>query len=664
MNAVNAKEKNKKVDGPSHNTRLESDKNRQNHEAEKSQSHRSAPGTTVSSSVRTSARRRSSLEAIFGDDNVVELARSTADFPANMTFDSLEHHTDFDTLLGDLADILESTEQAATQVFDPRLAEVNTLPDPLTLTDVQVNDFCMPDFLLGTDGDGNAASYSLEDFSMPNSATIGFDNSFNIPPSDLIAQSSPRESGRAPFNLYRPPAISDDSPDCIALLYNQRTCEVLCIMEDPVGNPWRRVVWPLAQEYPALYHAVAAMTCFNGAHTRPQLRAQGVQHLQNSMLKLSTDDIGSMRLEVALIATLALSIAQTWYYPRASNGISHINKAKNLLQQAISKNLASAPLEGNLHLGFLANTWLYMDVLTRITCNNVPAMDLNLMTACSTLSPSLSAALNIDPLMGCAGSLFPLIGRVADLVRRVRKSQNKTNPPSVVSRAVEIMTAIERWTPSLGLVKSSNPESLTSNTSDIVQTANSHKWATLLLLSQAVPELPIRFSFLEMARKVLVFIATIPLNSRASIFQILPLMIAGCEVTDDEDRDWVREKWESMIGGNSSGIVERCLELTLEVWRRRDRLAKRCKACRSSEERLANDTCSILDPLPDSQESCSCGRQGQESVQSRQGEVESRTYDTLYTVRSRLHWLSVMEEWGWEGKLFCVVGVSITNMLQ
>ncbi|KAL2683029.1 hypothetical protein Neosp_007492 [[Neocosmospora] mangrovei] len=412
-----------------------------------------------------------------------------------------------DSPVGPSLDISFSpTEQVAD--FDMLFLDLNAIVDPKHLVSTDANateestETVLPNFLdLASDNFGSADLLSNQD---PDALDAAEDSWISA--LDLAVSSSFQLNGRGPFNLYRQPAIRDNSPESIAMLYDNRICEVLYIKEDPTGNPWRKVVWPLAKDHPALYHAIAAMTCFNGANGLPRLRAEGVRHLENSMGKLSVEANGSMRLEVALIVTLALSIAQTWYYPRASNGISHINKAKNLLQQGLSKDLASRPLEGNLCLSFLANLWLYMDVLTRITCSNVQAMDFDLMTVCGSTNPCPEP--QVDPLMGCAGTLFPLIGRVADLVRRVRKTQDKLNSPAIVARAVELKMSIEFWTPSMNLEVTGDAESLTPNASDLVQTANSYKWATLLLLYQAVPELPIRFSFSEMARKVLVLIAT------------------------------------------------------------------------------------------------------------------------------------------------------------
>ncbi|UPL03881.1 hypothetical protein LCI18_014815 [Fusarium solani-melongenae] len=552
------------------------------------------------------------------------------------------------------------TEQVAD--FDMLFLDLNAIVDPKANVTEESTEAVLPNFLdLASENLGAPDILSDQDPDVLDSTEDSWISALN-----LAVSPSLQLNGHGLFNLYRQPAIRDNSPESIAMLYDNRICEILYIKEDPTGNPWRKVVWPLAKDHPALYHAIAAMTCFNGAKCLPRLRAEGVRHLENSMGKLSVEANGSMRLEVALIITLALSIAQTWYYPRASNGISHINKAKDLLQQGLSKDLASRPLEGNLRLSFLANLWLYMDVLTRITCSNVQAMDLDLMTACSSTSPCPES--QVDPLMGCAGALFPLIGRVADLVRRVRKTQDKLNSPVVVARAVELKMAIECWTPSMSLEVAGDVESLTPNASDLVQTANSYKWATLLLLYQAVPELPIRFSFSEMARKVLVLIATVPLHSRAVIFHILPLMIAGCEATEAEDRDWIRDRWKSMTTGNSSGIVDRCLELTLEVWRRRDSYGKHRQSCEGSRTDNSLFSAGLRDVgldfeqgmVPESgfESDCACMQHEWEPLTSfllfdstpltQQDASGLKTDARNYTVKSRLHWLTVMEEWGWE----------------
>jgi hypothetical protein len=324
---------------------------------------------------------------------------------------------------------------------------------------------------------------------------------------------------------------------------------------------------------------------------------------------------------------LALAMAQTWYYPRSYNGTRHLKKARGLIQ-TLSTSFATRPVDECPTLKFLTNTWTYMDVLTRITCPDDQPGDCDLMGDQISAASDPDAGLSIDPLMGCANTLFPLIGCVADLVNRVRRSSQKTNPPAIVSASTELMIAIDRWTPSsLPVYWPCTTNTITPNASDLFQTANAYKWATLLLLFQAVPELPCRLSHPEIARKVLVFIATVPLSSKAVFFPIFPLMVAGCEAEGAEDRNWVRARWKSLSTFNGSGIADRCLDMTLEVWRRRDEAALgQSSQGPGSELTAAEHLATGSDTWMATPEPCS-----------------------NVTVKSELHWLSVMKEWGWEG---------------
>lgn len=426
------------------------------------------------------------------------------------------------------------------------------------------------------------------------------------------------------FDWYRRLDISDHSAENIACVFVYRICEALCIVDTPTGNPWRQIVWPLAQKHPALYHAVAAMTCFSAL---PRLRADGLRHLETSVQELSTSQKDSMSVEAMATTLLALAMAQTWYYPRSYNGTRHLKKARGLIQ-ALSTSFSTRRADECPTLQFLTNTWTYMDVLTRITCPDDHSDDCDLkgdqMLAASDPDPGLS----VDPLMGCANTLFPLIGRVADLVSRVRRSSQEKNSLAIVSTGTELMMAIDRWAPSsLPLDLPCTTDTITPNASDLLQTASAYKWATLLLLCQAVPELPCRLSHPEIARKVLIFIATVPLSSKAVFFPIFPLMAAGCEPAGAEDRNWVRARWKSLSTFNGSGIADRCLEMTVEVWRRRDEagLGQRSEDPGSEltgAEHLAT---------------------GSETWMDTSGPCSS------VTVKSDLHWLSVMKEWGWEG---------------
>ncbi|QGI87799.1 unnamed protein product [Fusarium fujikuroi] len=418
--------------------------------------------------------------------------------------------------------------------------------------------------------------------------------------------SSSRSHPRSP--LYRVPQLASDSPENISVLFDRRICEVLCIKDTATGNPWRMIVWPLAKEHTALYHALAAMTCFQGFNNLPQHRAIGLRHLKYAVKQLTVMETSDCKPEATISTALAVSLAQAWCHPRSSTTTSYIRKGAELLRKALIDHQSSRrPRDELIGLGFLSNTWIYIDTITRVTCHDGYVMDLPLMSDCSLFS-SKSLGATVDPLMGCAGPLFPLLGGVADLVNRVRQRHEKLNSPAIVSEAVRLKTSIERWEPSTELDQDPHDTQLSSSTIDLIQTANAYKWATLLFLHQAVPELPRQVSLQDMTRKVLTLIATVPVDSHAAIFPVMPLMIAGCEATETEDRTWVSDRWRVLGSRLTSGLVNRCLEITEEAWKRCDR---------SSKENRTETASSIP--------SCS-------------------------TVKSEIHWMTVMKDWGWKAR--------------
>src|SRR5699024_7417316 len=126
--------------------------------------------------------------------------------------------------------------------------------------------------------------------------------------------------------------------------------------------------------------------------------------------------------------------------------IQHLRGAKALVSQVLE--LAS---RGTLYgtdlerVRFLYNTWLYMDVISRLTSREgceVPKMD----TSIFHLPGGENEVVHeIDPLMGCATTLSPLINQVAGLIERVRKSDS--NSISLVSQAIELKRLVEQWEP-------------------------------------------------------------------------------------------------------------------------------------------------------------------------------------------------------------------------
>ncbi|RFU31816.1 hypothetical protein B7463_g4497, partial [Scytalidium lignicola] len=478
--------------------------------------------------------------------------------------------------------------------------------------------------------------------------------------------------------LYRQPEIPAGSPEMLMLRFDKHTCGILSVKDGPTENPWRTLVWPLARDSPALYHAIASMTAFHTSKERPHLRVEGMEHMRRSIRALATG-IDKMRVDTALATTLVLAFSESWDQ-HISTGIEHLRGARILVNQALNKHGASLVQSngsggGNFsgddiqRLRFLCNTWVYMDVISRLTSveeDESVDFDRVLAPLAGFSGPSLPLNSNssssnpiseIDPLMGCAATLFPLIGRVANLCRKVRHSES--NSIAIISAAINLKESIESW--SISPSQFARPEDPSSDILHAIQTAEAYRYATLLFLHQAVPEIP-SLSSAILAKKVLVYLATVPLSSRLVIVQIFPLLAAGCEVNTREDREWVEERWKSMSRRMWIGNVDRCWEVIREVWDRRDafyaakeeldrnRREQRGGAGKTDlvrDENGAQRVNSSLNPGVGAARSSGAAGGGKTGAR-RVEEPITEDMDPELTVRGKLHWVGVMKDWEWE----------------
>jgi hypothetical protein len=405
------------------------------------------------------------------------------------------------------------------------------------------------------------------------------------------------------------------------------------------------------------------------------MRIQGIDHMRTAVHALAAG-LGNMRFDAAISTTLVLAFSESWDQ-HISTGINHIKGAKILINQALVQH-RQKPKQGEewARLKFLCNTWIYMDVIARLTSadedeNNDVDIVHESIYASGERDPQL------DPLMGCAHTLFPIIGRVANLVRKVRRTDS--NGPSIISLALQLKTQLEEWTPPSFI---EDPEDETTSPYDSIKTAIAYQFATLLYLHQAVPEIPSQASSV-LAKRVLCELATVEPRSRSIIVHIYPLMAAGCEVMEQEDRDWVTERWELMQSRMKLGILEKTLDVTKEVWCRRDAYDAERKLLDdmqgdnfSTNAPLKRDFDSFFEDFQPDGDFCwldsAPKRRAVDSMsypipvvpspvilerprrrQSSNDGTELLEHD--FTVKGRLHWLGVMKDWNWESMCYSLL---------
>ncbi|KAA8915107.1 hypothetical protein TRICI_002716 [Trichomonascus ciferrii] len=511
-----------------------------------------------------------------------------------------------------------------------------------------------------------------------------------------------------------PQPLTDDHTKTINL-FDRYTAGILSIKDGPTENPWRTVLLPLAHDHGALFHAVGAMTKFHNARQDQEMRAQAVQHMKQSFEMLG-EGLNNKTLppNVALATTISLAVAEGWDLTRYSTGISHLKRATKILRQLINqyKNMPLPPW-----LQFLFNSWLYYDVVARLTAeeeespeerslvemtddedeeddnddketNNQQQTPADLLETLlnnqvfDDSSPEASESPEpfpdhrkrrsssngsstkrrrystagrfvfkehlfssqkeeVDPLLGCGHTLFPLVGKVASLVQRVRKMDK--NSLSIVSEAVELKHQLETWNTTLSK-RMTLVEDPTWDLNSCLSTAEAYRYSALLYLHQAVPEVPSLRSH-ELAEKVMMLLASIPMSSGCRVVSIFPLLIAGCEA-EGEERNWVLERWQMLSERMWIGNIDRTIDVVKEVWSRKD-------YCRRQREKKQAQEASESDKIIARRSSKDIAS----SIASRVAQAFGGTSDSTNDeddldynngIKGWCHWSMVMKEWGWE----------------
>ena len=467
--------------------------------------------------------------------------------------------------------------------------------------------------------------------------------------------------------------LDQHSPELLMSRFDRDTCGIMSVKDGRNENPWRTMIWPLARnsDSAALYHAIHAMAAFHASNQAPSLHLEGMSHMQRSLIDLR-NGISNMTLstETALATTLALAFSVSWDQ-KTSTGSEHLRGASALVEDALIKYKQNdiSPAESE-RLRFLCNTWIYMDVLARLTkLDGSISGSRNRLIA--PLPGPISGSDQIDPLMGCASTLFPLIGRVANLVGEVHDCPE--NSIKIISCGTELKEALEGWAAPTSFEAPEDPDCAVQHS---LQTAEAYRWATLLYLHQAVPELSSQSSAF-LARKVLICLATVPITSRAVIVHIYPLLAAGCEFVGQEERDWIENRWQQMMQRMLIGNVEKCLEVTREVWKRRNAKAVQKQKQMQSRSTIPRRSTGFMVPVEQLKRRFTGGSDASSNEDTKADAWKRRRTDEAHeqstddyvplpskscgmdmvenldveeTVRGRLHWLGVMKDWRWEGR--------------
>lgn len=292
---------------------------------------------------------------------------------------------------------------------------------------------------------------------------------------------------------------------------------------------------------------------------------------------------------------------------------------------------------------------------------------------------------NIDPLLGCAQTLFPIMGKVATLISKIRrlqdeksgdgkkgkKSHSKQGKPSqtfrnslsTITLGTQLRQQLMEWKPTIsstmmnqgggmfnGNGQRNNEDDGDSNSltswdmPSCIATAEAYRYSSLLYLHQAVPEIPSSSSH-QLAEKVFILLASVPLTTNMYIIHIFPLLVSSCEADEGEEREWCLLRWKTLSEKMWIGNIDRAIEVVKEVWRRKDEETnKRNERNRENEKASFN----IAGGENDVAKLTNINVQLSGLMAAINNENGNDGDELKSGINSRFHWSSVMKEWGWE----------------
>lgn len=266
----------------------------------------------------------------------------------------------------------------------------------------------------------------------------------------------------------------------------------------------------------------------------------------------------------------------------------------------------------------------------------------------------------VDPLLGCAQSLFLIMGKVANLIAKIRKSRRKEtesqnwkgakprNSLKTITLATELKQQLVNWklTITASMINQANLyDDNNGNTWDLpscIATAEAYRFATIIYLHQAVPEIPCPSTH-SLAEKIFILFASIPTNSDLHVIHIFPLLVASCEAEPGDEREWCETRWKLLSEKMWIGNIDRALQVVKEVWKRKDDYKKKRRRGEFDEATMKGGANKEDE---DSLRNISAQISGLMSV------INDLNGSSLEDIRggigSKLHWSTVMKEWGWE----------------
>lgn len=297
-------------------------------------------------------------------------------------------------------------------------------------------------------------------------------------------------------------------------------------------NPYHSAIIPMIHAAPALLHVVQSMAAFQMHQV-----AKGVSLRKKAVhLLLREADEHPQRScsnETVLAITL-LGMTESWCRYHCCNA-SQLLAAGSLVKATNQSSLSP----------FVINAFRYYE------CVSAYSLD----APEPPLIPDDTADCSIDPLVGLAADLYPLLSLLGWHIR-TQCAAHKTFDIFHLREMQQLERKLVSWkAPPL-------------DAPDARNIAQAYRLSGLISLYRTHHELFPDRDCEKLAMECLETIKAVPSESLCHLMTTLPLFLAGCEISDWESREYVLHRLQWVREHVKLDILSRITDLLYEVWRR------------------------------------------------------------------------------------------------
>ncbi|MCJ1385376.1 hypothetical protein MMC17_008498 [Xylographa soralifera] len=417
---------------------------------------------------------------------------------------------------------------------------------------------------------------TTQDMFVPTSA-LSRSSSYPDPTSAFISPTS----GGSPYD-FAVPAFSDFTTRESRRGLLDHFCNVLShliVFKEDSGNPFRRLVLPMAHKSPPLLNAIYAISTAHLEHRglpveerALDLHSKALQGLANL---IAHKDEGN-RDEVLAVITLLL------YYELVRSGSStvlssHLRGALSIMRERRARRGPTST--------FLERAFKYFDVSSALSFGTSPMSGTILAPTTNDLlnHRETSAMSGVDTLFGLITDLWPMLHRLASLVdvkhnlereEMANPGQDKTTSmrSDFDSSVANIELGLHQWSPKIptSMISVESPaddsrlQSVLNNADAYKQAALVHLYHDIMSHSRSSPKIQ------ASSKQALQHCLRVVIFSGPMAALLWPLFTAATQAIEEPDREVARTVFRHLENRQGMSNIVTGWEVCEELWRRVD----------------------------------------------------------------------------------------------